>query len=91
MNLIELCIIGTLFAFVLVSLGIIVLRRTMPNVERKFRCPWVPLVPILTIASCLYLMLSLPVVTWIRFGLWLLVGLVIYFLYGKNHSSTSKK
>jgi APA family basic amino acid/polyamine antiporter len=84
--IIELCNIGTLFAFVLVSLGIIVLRRTMPNVERKFRCPWVPLVPALTILSCLYLMSALPIVTWIRFGLWLLVGLVIYFMYGKNHS-----
>ena len=88
--IIELCNIGTLFAFVLVSLGIIVLRRTMPNVERKFRCPWVPLVPILTIASCLYLMLSLPLVTWIRFGVWLFVGLIIYFMYGKNHSVLQK-
>ena len=84
--IIELCNIGTLFAFVLVSLGIIVLRRTMPNVERKFRCPWVPLVPILTIVSCVYLMSALPVITWIRFAMWLLIGLAIYLLYGKNHS-----
>lgn len=84
--IIELCNIGTLFAFVLVSLGIIVLRRTMPNVERKFKCPWVPLVPILTILSCLYLMSALPMVTWVRFAIWLLLGLAIYLLYGKNHS-----
>ena len=88
--IIELCNIGTLFAFVLVSIGVIVLRKTMPNVERKFRCPWVPLVPILTILACVYLMSALPVVTWIRFAIWLLIGLVIYFMYGRNHSVLQK-
>jgi len=85
-EIIKLCNIGTLFAFVLVSIGVIVLRKTMPNAERKFKCPWVPLVPILTILACFYLMSALPIVTWIRFIIWLLIGLVIYFIYGRHHS-----
>ena len=86
----ELCNIGTLFAFVLVSIGVIVLRKTMPNVERKFKCPWVPFVPILTTLACFYLMSALPVVTWIRFVIWLLLGLLIYFMYGRHHSELQK-
>ncbi|HKK09066.1 MAG TPA: amino acid permease, partial [Gemmatimonadota bacterium] len=85
-EIIELTNIGTLFAFVLVSLGIIVLRRLEPDRERPFRTPLVPLVPIIAIASCLGLMLGLPVLTWIRFGIWLLVGLAIYWFYGRRHS-----
>jgi len=88
--IIKLCNIGTLFAFVLVSIGVIVLRKTMPNVERKFRCPWVPLVPILTILACVYLMVSLPVATWIRFVIWLVIGLFIYLMYGRRHSELQK-
>jgi APA family basic amino acid/polyamine antiporter len=84
--LVELVSIGTLFAFVLVSAGVLVLRRTQPGLPRPFRCPWVPLVPLLAIASCGYLMASLPFVTWIRFGVWLLIGLAIYALYGRRHS-----
>ena len=84
--IIELTNIGTLFAFVLVAVGILVLRKIDPDRPRPFRTPLVPLVPILAIVSCLGLMLGLPLDTWIRFGLWLLAGLVIYFLYGRKHS-----
>lgn len=83
----ELCNIGTLFAFILVSAGVIVLRKTMPNIERKFRCPGVPYTPILTIVFCAYLMSGLPRVTWLRFALWLILGLVIYFAYGVKNST----
>lgn len=82
----ELCNIGTLFAFTLVSIGVIVLRKTMPDVERKFKCPGVPYTPALTIIFCGYLMASLPMMTWIRFGIWLVLGLVIYFAYGYKNS-----
>ena len=84
--IIDLCNIGTLFAFVLVSVGVILLRRTRPEVERKFRTPGVPFTPLVTVAFCFYLMYSLPKVTWIRFGVWLLAGLLIYFLYSVRHS-----
>jgi len=86
----ELCNIGTLFAFILVSLGIMVLRKTMPNIERKFKCPGVPFTPILTIGFCIYLMLGLKGATWIRFIVWLVLGLIIYFLYGIKHSTIRK-
>jgi APA family basic amino acid/polyamine antiporter len=84
--IIDLCNIGTLFAFVLVSVGVIVLRKTRPEVERKFKTPGVPFTPLITVAFCFYLMYSLPKITWIRFGIWLLVGLLIYFLYSVRHS-----
>jgi basic amino acid/polyamine antiporter, APA family len=83
---IEFTNIGTLFAFVLVCTGVIVLRKTRPDGIRKFRTPWVPLVPVLGILSCLYLMVSLPLITWMRFFFWLFVGTNIYFLYGIEHS-----
>jgi len=86
----ELCNIGTLFAFVLVSIGVIVLRKTMPDIERKFKCPWVPVVPILTVIACVYLMSALTLVTWIRFIIWLILGLVIYLVYGRHHSELQK-
>ncbi|MBE3591879.1 MAG: amino acid permease [Thermoanaerobacter sp.] len=85
--IIELTNIGTLSVFVLVSIGILVLRVKMPHVERKFRVPFVWIVAPLTAAFSLYLMANLPVVTWIRFGGWMLVGLVIYFAYGRYHSA----
>jgi len=81
-EIVELTNIGTLFAFVLVCAGIIILRYKDPNRPRAFKTPFVPLVPILGIASCIYLMGGLPVVTWIRFGIWLLAGLALYFVYG---------
>ncbi len=89
-EVVELTNIGTLFAFVLVALGIIVLRRKRPDLERPFRTPFVPLVPILAIVSCVYLMLQLPWVTWIRFVVWLAIGLVFYFAYGYWHSALGR-
>ena len=82
----ELTNIGTLFAFILVALGIVVLRRTDPARPRPFRTPWVPVLPLVSVAFCLYLMLNLPLLTWIRFGAWMAIGAVIYFMYGVRHS-----
>lgn len=83
---VELTNIGTLFAFVLVAVGIIVLRVREPNRVRPFRVPWSPYTPLLAAASCIFLMVQLPAVTWIRFGVWLAVGTVVYFSYGYRHS-----
>ena len=88
--IIQLCNIGTLFAFILVSIGVIVLRKTMPNVERKFKCPFVPVLPIFTTLSCLYLMSALPPMTWICFTIWLAIGIAIYLLFGRHHSVLQK-
>jgi basic amino acid/polyamine antiporter, APA family len=85
-ELAELVNIGTLFAFVLVSIGVIVLRRTRPDLERAFRCPGVPFVPALAVLAAIYLMLNLPGATWIRFFAWMAIGLVVYFLYGHRRS-----
>jgi APA family basic amino acid/polyamine antiporter len=85
----DLCNIGTLSAFVIVCLGVIVLRRREPERPRPFRCPWVPWVPLLGLLSCLYLMLGLPATAWIRFGVWLILGLACYFAYGYRHSRLS--
>ncbi|MEO8089815.1 MAG: amino acid permease [Gemmatimonadales bacterium] len=85
-EVVDLTNIGTLFAFVLVSAGVLVLRRLEPDRVRPFRAPWVPVTPIISIVACLYLMLQLPGLTWIRFGIWLVVGLVVYLLYGVKHS-----
>ncbi len=82
----EMVNIGTLFAFVMVSAGIIVLRRTRPDLERGFRAPWVPLLPILAIVACLWLMLNLTGLTWIRFLIWMAIGVAVYVLYGRRHS-----
>jgi APA family basic amino acid/polyamine antiporter len=78
--------IGTLFAFVLVSAGVLVLRRSDPDRPRPFRCPGVPLVPLLSIFCCISLMLPLPRITWYRFVGWMALGLVIYFSYGIRKS-----
>lgn len=85
-EVVDLTNIGTLFAFVLVSAGVIVLRKIEPNRHRPFRVPGAPLTPLISIAACLYLMFQLPGITWVRFGLWLLAGLVLYALYGYRHS-----
>jgi APA family basic amino acid/polyamine antiporter len=78
--------IGTLFAFTIVCAAVLIMRRTNPDAERPFRCPLVPLVPILGIASCIMLMLSLPAANWLRLAGWLAIGLVIYFAYSRHHS-----
>ncbi len=80
----DLTNIGTLFAFVVVSAGVILLRRSQPDHKRSFRVPWVPFLPLLSIVCCLLLMLSLPLETWIRFFVWLAVGLVVYFAYSRK-------
>jgi APA family basic amino acid/polyamine antiporter len=82
----EMVNIGTLFAFVLVSAGVIVLRRTRPDLERGFRAPGVPLLPVAAILACVWLMLNLTVLTWIRFLIWMAVGVLIYFAYGRRYS-----
>jgi basic amino acid/polyamine antiporter, APA family len=85
-EMVDLTNIGTLFAFILVCAGVLILRRREPQRPRAFRTPFVPIVPILGILSCLYLMHGLPSITWLRFGAWLIVGMIIYFLYGYRHS-----
>src|SRR5437868_7341092 len=85
----EMTSIGTLFAFVIVCGAVIVMRRTNPNANRPFRAPMVPLIPILGILTCLLLMFSLPYENWVRLIIWLVIGLAIYFLYGRRHSVMS--
>ena len=90
-EVVDLTNIGTLFAFVLVSAGVIVLRRLEPDRPRPFRAPLVPFTPIISIVTCLYLMLQLPKLTWIRFGIWLVIGLFIYLFYGMRHSRLGQR
>jgi APA family basic amino acid/polyamine antiporter len=85
-DLAELVNIGTLFAFFLVNAGLIVLRRTKPDLERGFRVPLVPLFPLIGMALCVFLMTYLEALTWLRFGIWMVIGLTIYFAYGRLHS-----
>lgn len=89
-TLAELVNIGTLFAFVLVSIGVLVLRRTRPDLKRPFRAPLVPVLPILSVLASLWLMLNLQGATWIRFGVWLVVGLVVYFGYSVRHRGLAR-
>lgn len=90
-EMVDLTNIGTLFAFILVCLGVLILRRREPERPRAFKTPWVPLVPLLGVVSCIYLMLGLPWITWIRFALWLAVGLVVYLSYGLKRSGLRKR
>jgi APA family basic amino acid/polyamine antiporter len=83
----DLTNIGTLFAFIVVSVGVIILRRAQPDRPRSFRVPWVPFLPVLSILCCLVLMLSLPLETWIRFVVWLVIGLAIYYFYGRKRAA----
>jgi APA family basic amino acid/polyamine antiporter len=82
----ELINIGTLAAFSLISVAVIVLRKTRPDLPRAFRCPGVPVVPLLAIAFCVTLMTFLKQTTWLVFGAWLAIGLVIYFAYARRRS-----
>ena len=85
-EMVDLTNVGTLFAFMVVSAGVIVLRYTDPGRRRPFRTPLVPLIPLLSIGACGYLVWYLPGITMLRFVLWLAVGLIVYFLYGYRHS-----
>ncbi|MWV42352.1 amino acid permease [Paenibacillus sp. HJL G12] len=87
-KLANLTSIGTLFAFAVVSVGIIALRRNdAGKVKQGFRVPWVPFLPLLSAAACVYLMMNLQAITWIGFVIWMLIGLIIYIAYGKKHSA----
>ncbi|SDY58424.1 amino acid permease [Thermoactinomyces sp. DSM 45892] len=85
-TLAEMVNIGTLFAFMLVCIGVLVLRKTEPDLPRKFKTPFVPFVPALGILFCGYLILQLQLITWIAFGIWFVIGLVVYFGYSRKHS-----
>ncbi|MBV8965729.1 MAG: amino acid permease, partial [Mycobacteriaceae bacterium] len=87
----EMVNVGTLFAFVLVSAGVIVLRRMRPDLHRNFRVPWVPVLPVAAILACVWLMLNLTLLTWIRFVVWMVVGVVIYLAYGRGHSVLGRR
>ncbi|MGP0584590.1 amino acid permease [Paenibacillus timonensis] len=89
-KLADLVSIGTLFAFISVSLGIIILRKARPDLERTFKVPLVPWIPVLAVLTCGYLLISLPAVTWIAFLIWMVIGLIVYFAYGYKHSELSK-
>ena len=84
--LLHLTNIGTLLAFVIVCTAVLIMRKKYPDADRPFRCPWVPVVPILGIITCLVLMFSLPTANWWRLGAWLALGLLIYVFYGRKHS-----
>ncbi|BBY98443.1 amino acid permease [Mycolicibacterium fallax] len=86
----EMVNVGTLFAFVLVSAGVLILRRTRPDLKRGFRVPLSPWLPIAAIIACLWLMLNLTGLTWIRFGIWMAIGVVVYLLYGYRHSRVAE-
>lgn len=87
----EMCSIGTLFAFLVATVGVVVLRVTQPQMERPFRCPSVRLIATLAVLSCAYIMYNLAFETWIRFFVWSTIGLVIYFAYGHSHSKMNKQ
>jgi APA family basic amino acid/polyamine antiporter len=87
----EMVNVGTLFAFVLVSAGVLVLRRAQPDLERGFRTPLVPWVPIAAVLACLWLMVNLTALTWVRFVVWMAIGLLVYFTYGRHHSVLGRR
>ncbi len=86
-TLADLSNIGTLFAFALVAAGVLILRYREPDRLRAFRAPGGPLAPIITIFTCLLLMAGLPIMNWIRFFVWMILGLVLYYFYGRKHST----
>ena len=83
----ELCNIGTLWAFFMISLTVIVLRKSQPDLERSFKVPLVQIIPVISMALCAFLASQLDIVTWIVFIIWTCAGMVIYFLYGRKHSN----
>ncbi|HEY0360470.1 MAG TPA: amino acid permease, partial [Mycobacteriales bacterium] len=90
-TLANLVSIGTLFAFVLVSGAVLVLRRTRPDMHRPFRTPFSPVVPVLSVLACLYLMANLSIETWIRFAIWMVLGLLVYASYGRRHARLAER
>ena len=90
-KLAELTNIGTLFAFIVVSIGVIILRKKQPELPRAFKVPLVPWIPALAVLFCGYLALQLPATTWIGFAIWLVIGLVVYFSYGYKNSTLQKE
>ncbi|MFN8310455.1 MAG: amino acid permease [Chitinophagales bacterium] len=86
----EMTSIGTLFAFILVCLGVIVLRKRMPDAPRAFKTPFVPVVPILGVLTCLFMMVFLPLDTWIRLLVWMAIGMVIFYFYGMKNANVEK-
>ena len=87
----EMINIGTLSAFVLVSIGVVILRRKRPDLPRAYRVPFSPVLPIVSALLCFYLMLNLTTLTWVRFAVWLLAGIAIYFAYGRRHSRVGQR
>jgi APA family basic amino acid/polyamine antiporter len=86
----DLSNIGTLFAFAIVSAGVIVARRRFPHRPRGFRVPFVPLIPALSIFFCFVLMLGLPLKTWLLFSVWLVAGLILYFTFGRKNVTATR-
>ncbi|SIS81321.1 basic amino acid/polyamine antiporter, APA family [Kroppenstedtia eburnea] len=89
-ELAELVNMGTLAAFILISVAVVVLRKTRPDLERKFRCSGVPYIPALAVLFCGYLMIQLPGQTWLRFLIWLVIGFVLYFAYARRNSNMNQ-
>jgi APA family basic amino acid/polyamine antiporter len=87
----ELVNIGTLLAFIIVCLAVLIMRYVNPLAERPFRCPWSPVIPMLGVFFCLVLMFSLPAANWLRLGLWMLLGMLIYIFYGYRHSVLARQ
>jgi APA family basic amino acid/polyamine antiporter len=85
-DLSKLVSIGTLFAFTIVCISVLVLRKTRPDIKRPFKTPWVPFVPVAGAVVCMLQMAALPLTTWLRLLIWLVIGLMVYFFYGKSHS-----
>jgi len=87
----ELVNIGTLLAFIIVCSAVLVMRYINPQAERPFRCPWSPLIPALGVLFCLVLMFSLPAANWLRLGVWMLIGMMVYIFYGYHHSVLARQ
>ncbi|ASQ47473.1 amino acid permease [Legionella clemsonensis] len=90
-DLAELVNVGTLFAFIIVCSGVIYLRYTHPDLPRPFKTPLMPVIPVLGILSCAYLLINLPVASLLRFAIWMLIGLILYWFYGRSHSALNKE
>lgn len=90
-DLAELTNIGTLAAFIIVSIGVIVLRHRKPNIKRAFKCPFVPVTPLISVVFCAVLIARLPNITKIRFIIWFLLGIIVYFIYSRNHSTMNNE